>query len=51
MTFVTLIVAILSFLPSRVEAGVVIAADFDAVWVPEGSVGPIVAAPFDQQIF
>ena len=34
-----------------VPESVIITPDFEAVWVPEGTVGPIVAAPFDAQIF
>ena len=34
-----------------VPESVIITPDFEAVWVPEGTVGPIVAAPFDEIVF
>jgi hypothetical protein len=30
---------------------VIITPDFDAVWVPDGMTGPIVAAPFEAEVF
>ena len=29
----------------------IITPDFDAIWVPEGVTGPIVAAPLDERAF
>jgi hypothetical protein len=30
---------------------VIITPDFEAIWVPEGETGPIVAAPFTAEVF
>lgn len=38
--------------PVVVPEGLIITAPtFEAIWVPEGVVGPIVAAPFDAEAF
>ena len=50
MTFIAFIVALFST-PVETPVGTVVCADFDAVWVPEGDHGFIVAAPFDMQVF
>lgn len=34
-----------------VPEGLILTPDFDAVWVPEGVTGPIVAGPFEGQVF
>lgn len=51
MTLISLIIALFSVPAQSIDVVVVTTTDFEAIWVPEGVNGPIVAAPFDQQIF
>jgi hypothetical protein len=37
--------------PVVTPESIILTPDFDAVWVPEGVTGPIVAAPFTTQVF
>lgn len=50
MTFVAFIIALFQT-PAEPPVASVVCADFDAVWVPDGVQGFIVAAPFDVQVF
>jgi len=37
--------------PVVTPEALIITPDFDAIWVPEGVTGPIVAAPLDERAF
>jgi hypothetical protein len=50
MFFFTFVIALFSS-PVETPTANVVCSDFDAVWVPEGVTGFIVAAPFDEQVF
>jgi len=50
MFFFTFVIALFSS-PVNPPTASVVCSDFDAVWVPEGVTGFIVAAPFDEQVF
>jgi hypothetical protein len=48
-------IALLSFLfhrqPVVTPEVIILTPGFEAVWVPDGVTGPIVAAPFDAEVF